>query len=389
MRADQLPLTPSDCDLRGFPFLPIDIARLFGSAFHALASDSEWRAGVTLWLKSFHQVPAASLPDDDVALARLAELGRDLKTWKKLRARALHGWVKCSDGRLYHPVVAEKVHDAWKGKQTQRARTCKARITAFLTRLSKPGDSIEFAHIESLVTEGLKELRQYLSQAEYLSFEQSVTDSVAETKRKREGKGEGKREGKGCVYSAPSGTGGVPPAITPHLPNGTTGEQNPRAEQLAAIMRDTHGMKAANNASDVLEMASLAVSDQEIAEAVEMFKGLKPGEKPNVGYIHQMILSARRKAAKAGAASGKHAGSAQASTAMSWWLSPEGVRARGTELGLTQREDKGELPRQFRVRVLKTAGPGPWQDEYLKEISREAAEHERVLAHFNDEEMAE
>lgn len=53
------PLTPADSDLRDFPYMPIDIARLFGSEFHARSDDAAWRAGVTLWLKSFHQVPAA------------------------------------------------------------------------------------------------------------------------------------------------------------------------------------------------------------------------------------------------------------------------------------------------------------------------------------------
>lgn len=203
------PLTPAGCDLRDFPFLPIDIARLFGSEFHALANDSEWRAGITLWLKSFHQVPAASLPDDDVALARLAELGRDMKTWKRLRDRALHGWVKCSDGRLYHPVVAEKVQEAWKGKQAQRARTCKARINAFITRLSKATDPVDFAHIETLISSALQELSQHLPQTEFQSVTKSVTDSVTEAKRKREGKGEGKEN-----TSVPDGTGGQPPAMT-------------------------------------------------------------------------------------------------------------------------------------------------------------------------------
>jgi hypothetical protein len=93
--------------------MPVDITRLFGSAFHARATDAEWRAGVTLWLRSFHQVPAASLPQDDVTLARLAELGRDLKAWRKVKAMALHAWVLCRDGRLYHPVVAEKALEAW------------------------------------------------------------------------------------------------------------------------------------------------------------------------------------------------------------------------------------------------------------------------------------
>ena len=64
--------------------MPMEVERLFGSQFHARVNDSEWRAGVTLWLKSFHQVPAASLPDDDVALARLAELGRDVRVWRRI-----------------------------------------------------------------------------------------------------------------------------------------------------------------------------------------------------------------------------------------------------------------------------------------------------------------
>lgn len=36
-----------------------------------------------------------------------------MKAWKKVRAVALHGWVKCSDGRFYHPVVAEKAAESW------------------------------------------------------------------------------------------------------------------------------------------------------------------------------------------------------------------------------------------------------------------------------------
>lgn len=108
-----LPPIPADADLRDFPYTPIFRARLFGSSFHARATDAEWRAGVTLWLKSWDQVPAGSLPDDDIDLCRLAELGRDLKTWRKIRAGAMHGWHKCDDGRLYHAVVAESVLDAY------------------------------------------------------------------------------------------------------------------------------------------------------------------------------------------------------------------------------------------------------------------------------------
>lgn len=205
------PLAPADCDLRDFPFMPLDIQRLFNSEFHARANDSEWRVGLTLWLKSFHQVPAGSIPDDEVSLTRLAELGRDVKSWRKVKAVALHGWTKCSDGRLYHPVVAEKAAEAWAGKKNQRARTGKARLQAMLVRLSKASDTFDFAHIESNVQTVLGELSQHLSQTEFESIKKSVTDSVTEAKRKREGKG----EGKGQSYSVPDGTGGEPPEKSP------------------------------------------------------------------------------------------------------------------------------------------------------------------------------
>lgn len=114
------PFVPASVDLHDFPYLPIDIGRLFGSEFHARSNDAEWRAGVTLWLKSFHEMPAGSLPDDDVVLARLAEFGRDVAAWQDVRNGALRNWVKCSDGRLYHPTVAVKALEAWISKVWQR-----------------------------------------------------------------------------------------------------------------------------------------------------------------------------------------------------------------------------------------------------------------------------
>jgi len=191
------PLTPMDCDLRDFKFIPIDIVRLFNSEFHARSDDAVWRAGMTLWLKAFHQVPAASIPDDDVALARLAELGRDVKSWKKIREGALYGWVKCLDGRLYHPVVAEKAMEAWQGKKNQRVRTGKARLQAMLARLPKACEPVELAHMECSIQTLMTELSQSLSQTEHAALEASVTDLLAEAKRKGEWKGKKERKGKG------------------------------------------------------------------------------------------------------------------------------------------------------------------------------------------------
>lgn len=141
------PLVPHEVDLRDFPFTPIFRARLFGSSFHARANDAAWRAGVTLWLKSWDQVPAGTLPDDDIDLCRLAELGRDLKAWKRVKEAALHGWSKRSDGRLHHRVVAEGVLEAWakrtsakrKGVLGASARWSTGNATAIARAM--PGDS--------------------------------------------------------------------------------------------------------------------------------------------------------------------------------------------------------------------------------------------------------
>lgn len=122
------PLVPAEVDLSDFDYTPVFRVRLFNSTFHARATDAEWRAGFTLWLKSWDQHPSGSLPDDDIDLCRLAELARDLRGWAKVKPMALHGWVKCSDGRLHHPVVAEVVLAAW-GKRSSASKKGKLGAT--------------------------------------------------------------------------------------------------------------------------------------------------------------------------------------------------------------------------------------------------------------------
>jgi hypothetical protein len=119
----RFPLTPIDCDLRDFPRMMVDVGRMMGSEFNSTASRTPvaWMVGHKLWYRAWHQVPAASLPDDDDQLCHLAELGFDQKTWKKVKAIALRNWVKCADGRLYHPVLAEVALDSWIRKLLQRA----------------------------------------------------------------------------------------------------------------------------------------------------------------------------------------------------------------------------------------------------------------------------
>ena len=115
----QPPLTPLNCSLRGLPFMPLDTERLLDSDMMALATGEEFKTALRLWCKSWNQEPAASLPDDDRILAHLA--GKDLAAWRKVRDMALRGFLKCSDGRLYHPVIAEKAIEAMRRREEHQA----------------------------------------------------------------------------------------------------------------------------------------------------------------------------------------------------------------------------------------------------------------------------
>lgn len=167
------PPLPADCDLRDFAYMPLDVVRLRDADICSIPAES-FRAAVISWCVAWHQIPAASLPDDDAALCRLLGYGRDIKGWMKVRtAGALRGWIKCSDGRLYHPVVAEKAIEALTKKRAQRDRTEAARMA----RLSHRDEY---------------EMSQPLSQ----TAEPSVTDSVTTSATSSKGIEGNRREGK-------------------------------------------------------------------------------------------------------------------------------------------------------------------------------------------------
>ena len=116
------PPVPEDCDLRGFGFMPLDVQRLRDSELAVSATGDEFRAAVMLWCAAWHQVPAGSVPDDDRTLSVLTGYGRTTTEWLKVKAGAMRGFYKCSDGRMYHPIVAEKAAEAWRERQEYRVR---------------------------------------------------------------------------------------------------------------------------------------------------------------------------------------------------------------------------------------------------------------------------
>jgi len=110
------PFIPAHVDLTGLSYMPLHVRQLRDSRFAASADPEHFMVGVLLWCASWHQVPAGSLPDDDIELAALAGFGRVIKEWRRVREGALYGWRKCSDGRLYHEVICGRAADSFNSK---------------------------------------------------------------------------------------------------------------------------------------------------------------------------------------------------------------------------------------------------------------------------------
>ena len=121
------PLTPPDCDLSGYEWMPLLGHRLFSSAWYRYARKDP-RGGIAalkLWWVAMLQRPAGSLPNDEDDLCMLADFGEDMKAWNKHRQVAMHGFILCSDNRWYHPVCSDQAVKAYelriKADETRKA----------------------------------------------------------------------------------------------------------------------------------------------------------------------------------------------------------------------------------------------------------------------------
>lgn len=206
------PLVPADADLQDFPFMPLHVARLRDSDLAAEETPEACWYAVLLWAASWHQLPAGSLPDNDRVLMKLVDLGRDERTWKKHKDGALRGFVRCSDGRLYHPVVAEQVNSAWDAKLRQKHRTFCAAVRKHNER--NPENKLETPTFEEWVAldrpDSVTATAAKLSRAEPEKVTRDRKTSHADNDRdigsNRQGQGQGQGQGDSIIdKSSPSG----------------------------------------------------------------------------------------------------------------------------------------------------------------------------------------
>lgn len=102
--------------------MPLFGHRLFRSDLYEHTNGEQFKVAVKLWWEAWNQCPAGSLPNDDAKLCRLADLGRDMKSWRRMREAVLRGFVLCSDGRLYHKLICEWATEAFERRVRDRER---------------------------------------------------------------------------------------------------------------------------------------------------------------------------------------------------------------------------------------------------------------------------
>lgn len=114
------PPVSADLDVRHLDSFMLNVDKLMASELWALATGEEFKAAVGLWCRAWRQVPAGSLPDNERMLASFADVAP--ARWRKVREVAMRGFVLCSDGRLYHPLLCADAVRAKAASDAQRKR---------------------------------------------------------------------------------------------------------------------------------------------------------------------------------------------------------------------------------------------------------------------------
>lgn len=226
------PLTPPECDLTDFQFMPLDVARLRDSELASSETPEACWAAVLLWAASWHQIPAASVPDDERWLAKAAGYmarGKIDLQWPRVRDGAMRGFVLCSDGRLYHPVVAEKAREAWQAKLAQRWRSECARIKKHNER--HEGANVPKPSFEDWLAAGCPQ-----GQPLFVPSDKPAGPKTVPSDNGSKGQGEG--QGQGHLSSVPDGTDGAAPPAPGRVeqPKAKTPEEMAKAEVWKAAV---------------------------------------------------------------------------------------------------------------------------------------------------------
>ncbi|WP_244109613.1 YdaU family protein [Burkholderia cenocepacia] len=381
------PLTPADCDLRNFREMPIDVPRLLGSDLvHDESPEACWSA-MLLWCVSWHEVPAGSMPDNDEWLAKRAgywHKGKLDPTWHDVRDGALHGWIKCSDGRLYHPVLAEKVNASWFSKHRHAHDKLGERIRK--RNKGRPENGLPVLDVPELDAwiEMGRPLERDLFPLEF-STPSSGNEKTSGGKRSASGGSADDIHRKASAFP-PNDRGssaGIPPENAlnraerngiehvNHSGGGTAQAVADDAQNAAAafveILRSS-GIGFAADDERVRSWPALGATPIDLRTAIQvgLLRRKREGSAQplNIGLLNSLLPEAiaQRTGRVGAAASGAAAGP--------WHTTWPGIVEHGRTLGLEQGEH--ETCPDFKLRVLRAAGDGPWWDEHNRAFRNSA-----------------
>lgn len=119
------PPYPRDIRARGWRF-EFDTERIRSSDTWAIAGPELRPWLLMLWMVAWDNHPVG-LPGDERAIS--GQLGMPLQEFQAHRETILRGWQMCSDGRLYHPVLTERVMEMAAKRQKDAARMAKHRAS--------------------------------------------------------------------------------------------------------------------------------------------------------------------------------------------------------------------------------------------------------------------
>lgn len=131
------PPVPPDCSLRCYYYIPLPVALIRDSPWWLTASAAAQAAQLHLMVAAWHQIPAASLPDDNRILAKLGRISSKVtRCLNEIKSE----WIRCSDGRLYHSELAAIALESWEKRQSQVERTAAARRAKAAAKISVTSD---------------------------------------------------------------------------------------------------------------------------------------------------------------------------------------------------------------------------------------------------------
>ncbi|MDB5825650.1 MAG: hypothetical protein JWR21_4354 [Herminiimonas sp.] len=140
----------SALDMRSIACMPVDVSFvLLSDVWLCAASDPVAAvAAISLLLRSWHQVPAGSIPGEDRVLAAMSQC--DVTEWSRIRSSVLACWTVGDDGRYYNADVVAKAgiaaaerakKEALSNRNAQKGRasvSSKAESTALRVANSAP-----------------------------------------------------------------------------------------------------------------------------------------------------------------------------------------------------------------------------------------------------------